>query len=328
MMLLVALVPPSIDPAGAPDLYGSFLGADWTVQAFPSQDAVPDHVAAEMDALLASSPLPVDARLLRRAPKLKLVQVVGHGFDHVCLADARAAGVPVCTVASSGAESHIVAEMTIVLAGVASRRVIDGDAYVRAGNWGQMVLLQRGVFELAGKTIGIIGFGHIGQEVAKRARAFDMRVLYHDCVRPDPSVEPALGIEFRELDALLAESDIVSLHVPLTPHTRGLIGSRALALMKPTAVLVNTARGPIVDAAALASALQEGRLRAAAIDVFDAEPPRADDPLRQAPNCVFSPHVAGATAESVARILAASLENCKRVGRGEPPHDVIGADGG
>jgi phosphoglycerate dehydrogenase-like enzyme len=128
------------------------------------------------------------------------------------------------------------------------------------------------------------------------------------------------------LDALLSESDIVSLHVPLTPQTRGLIGTRTLALMKPTAVLVNTARGPVVDAAALASALREGRLRAAAIDVFDAEPPRADDPLRQAPNCVFSPHVGGATGESVMRILAAALENCTRVGRGEPPHDVISAD--
>jgi phosphoglycerate dehydrogenase-like enzyme len=145
-------------------------------------------------------------------------------------------------------------------------------------------------------------------------------------VRPDPGAEQALGVEYRELDALLAESDIVSLHVPLTPQTRGLIGPRALALMQPTAVLVNTARGPIVDAAALAGALRDGRLRAAAVDVFDAEPPRADDPLLQAPNCVFSPHVAGATAESVMRILAAALENCKRVARGEAPHDVIETD--
>jgi phosphoglycerate dehydrogenase-like enzyme len=325
-MLLVGLVPSSIDPSVAPELYGSFLGTDWTVRAFASQDTVPDEIAADMDALLASSPLTVDARLLRRAPKLKLIQVIGHGFDHVRLEDARTAGVPVCTIASSRAEAHTVAEMTILLAGVASRRVIDGDAFVRAGNWGQMAMLQRGVFELAGKTIGIIGFGHIGHEVAKRARAFDMRVLYHDRARSEVSAEQALGIEFRELDPLLSESDIVSLHVPLTPQTRGLIGTRALARMKSTAVLVNTARGPIVDAAALASALREGRLRAAAIDVFDAEPPRADDPLRQAPNCVFSPHVAGATAESVMRILAAALENCQRVGRGEPPHDVIGAD--
>ena len=327
-MLLVALVPPSIDPAGAPALYGSFLGAGWSVQAFTSQDAVPDDVAAEMDAVLASAPLTVDARLLRRAPKLRLVQVIGHGFDHVCLEDARAAGVPVCTITSSRAEAHTVAEMTILLAGVASRRVIDGDVFVRGGNWGQMAMLQRGVFELAGKTIGIIGFGHIGHEVAKRARAFDMRVLYHDRTRAEVNAEQALGVEFRELDALLSESDIVSLHVPLTPQTRGLIGTPALARMKSTAVLVNTARGPIVDAAALASALREGRLRAASIDVFDSEPPRADDPLRQAPNCVFSPHVAGATAESVMRILAAALENCKRVGRGEPPHDVIGVDEG
>ncbi len=325
--MLVALIPPPSDPSFAAAFYGSTLGDEWTVRGFGSQDDVPDAVAAAAEFVVAPPPVTVDARLITRAPKLKLIQIPGHGFDHINLADARAAGVPVATVASSGAEAHTVAEMTILLAGVAIRHIIDGDAAVRAGNWGNLVMLQRGVFELAGKTIGLIGLGRIGREVAKRARAFDMHVTYHDAVRADPAIEATLGVEFRELDALLSESDIVSLHLPLTAQTRGVIGARALALMKSQAVLVNTARGQLVDSEALATALREGRIGAAAIDVFDPEPPLPDNPLRHAPNCVLSPHMAGVTAESVMRIVAAALENCQRVARGEPPHDVLTEEG-
>lgn len=326
--MLVALIPPPSDPAFAAAFYSSMLGDGWSVSGFGNQDDVPDGVAAEVEFVIAPPPGPVDARLIARAPKLKLIQVPGHGFDHVNVADAAAAGVPVATVASSGAEAHTVAEMTLLLAGVAIRRIIAGDAAVRAGNWGSLAMLQHGVLELAGKTFGIIGLGRIGREVAKRARAFDMRVIYNAAARSDPATEMSLGAEFRELDTLLSESDIVSLHLPLTPQTRGLIGARALALMKSQAVLVNTARGQLVDSAALARALREGRIGAAAVDVFDPEPPLPDDPLRQAPNCVLSPHMAGVTAESVMRILTAALDNCRRVGRGEPPQDVIAAADG
>ncbi len=325
-MLLVALVPPPSDPSLASAFYGAVLGDGWTVKGFAHADEIPTDVAGEMEFIVAPPPMRVDAHLFRRAPKLKLVQVPGHGFDHINLADARAAGVPVSTVASSGAEAHTVAEMTILLAGVASRRIVDGDVLVRDGGWGNLAMLQRGVFELAGKTFGIIGLGRIGREVAKRARAFDMRVLYHSAARAGAETEQHLGVEFRALDALLAESDIVSLHLPLTPQTRGLVGARALALMKPQALLVNTARGPLVDAAALATALREGRIGGAAIDVFDSEPPLPDNPLRTAPNCVFSPHMAGVTAESVMRILAAAVENCQRVARSESPRDVLGEE--
>src|SRR5206468_845346 len=157
-------------------------------------------------------------------------------------------------------------------AGVASRRVLHGDRAVREGRWGALAMLEDGVFELAGKTIGLVGLGRIGREVAKRARAFDMRVLYHDVFRPSPDEERDAGVEYRDLEPLLGEADIVSLHAPLTPETRGLMNERTLALMKPNAVLVNTARGPLVDAAALAAALTNGTIRAAAIDVFDPEP--------------------------------------------------------
>src|SRR5207302_210861 len=246
-------------------------------------------------------------------------------FDHVDLSVAARAGVPVCTVASSGAESHTVAELALVLAGVASRRVIAGDRLVREGRWGtqEMLFAGSGVFELAGKTLGIVGYGRIGRELAKRARAFDMRVVYFDVVRPDDPDAP----EFRDLDRLLAEADVVSLHAPLTAETKHLIDDETIAKMKAGAVLVNTARGPLVDPEALAKALRTGRVRAAAIDVFDTEPPPSDSPLLGLDNVVLSPHMAGVTQESVMRIVGAALENCRRAARGEEPHDVVRGSG-
>ena len=227
-------------------------------------------------------------------------------------------------VASSGAESHTVAEMALLLAGVASRRVIAGDRFVRSGGWGtqEMLFAGSGVFELSGKTLGIVGYGRIGRELTKRARAFDMRVVYFDVVRVDDPDAPA----FLELDALLAESDVVSLHIPLTGKTKHLMDDLTIGKMKAGAVLVNTARGPLVDPEALAKALRTGRIRAAAIDVFDIEPPSADSPLLGLDNVVLSPHMAGVTQESVMRIVGAALENCRRAARGEEPHDVVGTE--
>ena len=322
-MLLIGIVPPPADPGLASVAYGAMLGEEWEVKAYNAVADVPDEVAAVAEFLVAPPPSAVDARFFNRAPKLRLVQVPGHGFDHVSVAAAAAAGVPVATVASSGAEAHTVAEMAILLAGAASRRLLPGDRAVRDGRWGSLQMLQGGVFELAGKTIGLVGLGRIGREVAKRARAFDMRVIYHDVFRPSPEDEHAAGVEYRELDALLGEADIVSLHAPLTRGTRGLINEKSLALMKPNAVLVNTARGPLVDAAALAAALQAGTIRAAAIDVFDPEPPAADNPLIGLENVVLQPHMAGVTGESILRIIAAAMENCRRVARGEEPLDVV-----
>jgi phosphoglycerate dehydrogenase-like enzyme len=321
---VIAIVPPPSDPSLASMAYGGMLGEGWDVDAFNSLADVPDDIAASAEFVVAPPGSgQLEAGFFRRAPALKLVQVPGHGFDHVNLADASAAGVPVATVASSGAEAHTVAEMAILLAGVASRRVLQGHRAVLEGRWGALAMLQDGVFELAGKTIGLVGLGRIGREVAKRARAFDMRVIYHDVFRISPEQEGEIGVEFRELDSLLGEADIVSLHAPLTPDTRGLIGERTLALMKPNAILVNTSRGPLVDAPALAKALREGKIRAAAIDVFDPEPPPPDLPLYELDNVVLSPHMAGVTGESILRIIAAALENCRRVARGEAPLDVV-----
>ena len=322
-MNVVALVAPPANPELARAAYSGMLGAGWTVSAFPATDDVGDEIAAVADVVIPAAGVSVDDTFIKRCARCKLIQVPGHGFDHIDMSAAHASGVTVATVASSGAEAHTVAEMAILLAGVAGRRILEGDAFVREGSWGNLVMLQRGIFELAGKTIGIVGIGRIGREVAKRARAFDMRVIYSDVFRLDRDVESSLGIEYAELDALFATADVVTLHAPLTPETTGLINDRTLGLMKPTAVLVNTARGPLVDAAALAQALTEGRIRAAAIDVFDPEPPHADNPLRTAPNCILSPHMAGVTAESVLRIIAAAIQNVQRFAAGEPVRDVV-----
>jgi phosphoglycerate dehydrogenase-like enzyme len=326
-MNAIVLVPPPYDPALAQPFFGYLLGDDWTVVGFSDQRDVPDDVAAKADYLIAA-PTPVDATLMARCPNLRMIQVPGHGYEHVSLADAAAAGIPVATVASSGAEAHTVAEMAILLAGVASRRIVQGHNDLARGIFASAQLREAGVFELAGKTIGILGLGRIGREVAKRARAFDMTVLYHDAFRPDPPVERELGVEYREFDALLAESDIVSVHVPSMASTRGLIGAAQIEQMKPEAIIVNTARGDVVDRDALVDALRRKRIRAAAIDVYDPEPPPADDPLLGLDNVVLSPHMAGVTAESLLRILQAAAANVLRHARGEEPHDIIGPDGG
>jgi phosphoglycerate dehydrogenase-like enzyme len=188
--------------------------------------------------------------------------------------------------------------------------------------------MQAGLFELAAKTIGIIGLGRIGREVAKRALAFDMRVVYHDAVRPDPQTEAALGVEYLELEALLAASDFITVHVPSSSHTRGMIGAAQFELMKHEVIVINTARGDVIEHDALVDALRTKRIRGAALDVFDHEPPAADDPLLGLDNVVLSPHLAGVTAESLLRILQAAAANCNRHARGEPVLDIVGDDGG
>ncbi len=325
-MNAIVLVAPPHDPAVAQPFFGHLLGEGWTVDAYSSQDDVPDDVAGAAEVIIAALS-PVDARLIKRCASLRLIQVPGHGYDHVEVEDARAAGVPVATVASSGAEAHTVAEWAILMAGAASRRLVPGHVALAAGAFANVEQMQAGCFELAGKTIGILGLGRIGREVAKRARGFDMRVLYHDAFRPDPSVERDLGVEYREFDALLAEVDFLTIHVPAMASTTGLIGARELGLMKHEAIIINTARGNIVDHDALVGALSSKRIRGAALDVFDPEPPPPDDPLLSLDNVVLSPHQAGVTAESLLRILQAAAANCNRLAAGEEVHDIVG-DGG
>jgi phosphoglycerate dehydrogenase-like enzyme len=179
------------------------------------------------------------------------------------------------------------------------------------------------VFELFGKTLGIVGMGRIGKEVAVRARSFGCPIIYYDINPLNPDEEGELGVSFKPLDELVAAADVICLHAPLTPQTRLLINAARIARMKPNAILVNVARGEVIDEVAVAAALKEGRLGGATIDVFSEEPVPPDNPLLDAPNTILTPHTAGATNESRMRIIGVAMENIIRVLKGEMPKNVV-----
>jgi phosphoglycerate dehydrogenase-like enzyme len=191
------------------------------------------------------------------------------------------------------------------------------------GEWAQQDIFTLGLFELHGKTLGLVGMGNIGREVAARAKSFGCRIVYSDVVALPEEISSQLGAERLDLEELLREADIVSLHVPLTPETTRLIDRERLALMKPGAYLLNLARGEVVDEPALAEALREDRLAGAGIDVFTEEPVIPDNPLLASDKVILSPHVSGGTNESKVRILAITVENVNRVLAGEKPQYVV-----
>jgi lactate dehydrogenase-like 2-hydroxyacid dehydrogenase len=251
----------------------------------------------------------VDDEFLDAAgPQLKVVSNYAVGFDNVDVPACTARGIPVGN--TPGVLTETTADLAWALLMAAARRLPEGDRYVRGGRWktwGPLLLLGPDVH---GSTLGIVGFGRIGQAVARRAAGFGMTILYHDVQRAEAAVETAYGAAFAPLDELLERSDAISLHVNLTPETRGLISTGALRAMKPTAVLVNTSRGPVVDGRALYEALRDGEIFAAALDVTDPEPISTDDPLLSLDNCLVVPHIASAsraTRAKMAEMAAANL---------------------
>ena len=316
-MKLLALFPSRMNPQGIAEFVGASLGADWEVTG--AGDADEDIAALEAaDAILvALVDLPQAA--IDKAQHLRLIQTPSHGFDHVDIEAAASRGVAVCNVGTSGAESGTVAEHALLLMLACARRLVEAHDGIRDGGW---PALSGTTIELQGKTLGIVGLGHIGKEVAKRAKAFGMHLLYNDPVPADEEVEAELRLEAVELSDLLQRADVVTVHVPLMDSTRHLIGRDEIALLKPNAILVNTSRGAVVDTIAVAEAADEGRI-IAGIDVYELEPPPDDHPLRFARNVVLTPHIAGTTRESVVRIMAAALENLGRFGNGERLRDVV-----
>jgi phosphoglycerate dehydrogenase-like enzyme len=256
----------------------------------------------------------------RAAPRLRLVQLLTAGYDNVDLAAARRAKVPVAN--NGGANAISVSEHAMMLMLTVARRVIWQHGNVSAGRWRGNGPSPR-MYELFGKTLGIVGLGTIGKKVARLARAFGMRVEYYDIARLSEDAEDALGVRFRLLNELLSNADVVSLHVPLNESTRHMIGQRELARMKPTALLINTSRGPVVEEAALVRALSEGRLFGAGLDVFDPEPPRADNPLLRLDNVVLTAHFAGPTWDNHVARFRNAFDNVQRVARGEAPLWVV-----
>jgi glyoxylate reductase len=257
----------------------------------------------------------IDDALLEAAPQLKVVSQVAVGYDNIDLAAAAARGIAVGN--TPGVLTAATADFTWALLLAAARRVVEGDAYVHDGRWqtwGLTLLLGQAV---QGATLGIVGFGRIGQAVARRAQGFDMNVLYHSR-SPHPAAADSLGAQYRDLDQLLCEADFVSLHVNLTQETTGLIGARELALLKETAVLINTARGPVVDTEALYEALDTGQIGYAALDVTEPEPLPVDHPLLTLSNCLVTPHIASATQATRTRMAQMAVRNCIAGVRGEP----------
>jgi len=240
--------------------------------------------------------------------QLKVVSNYAVGFDNIDVPAVTRRGIPAGN--TPGVLTETTADLAFALLMAAARRLPEGDRYVRAGNWktwGPLLLLGPDVH---GATIGIVGFGRIGQAMAKRARGFGMTVLYHDVHRADAAVEAEHDATFLPLEELLPRSDFVTLHVNLTDQTKGLMNAEKLGWMKPTAVLVNTSRGPVVDGAALASALKAGTIFAAGLDVTDPEPIPMDHPLVGLDNCLIVPHIASAsraTRGKMAEMAAANL---------------------
>ena len=249
-------------------------------------------------------------------PDLRYIGVLATGTNIVDLAAARERGIPVCNVPEYSTPNVVQATWALILE--LANRVGHHDRTVHEGRWAaspDFCYWDGELMELAGRTLGIVGHGRIGRGVAAVGRAFGMRVIHH---RRQCGGDPACV----DLDTLFRESDVVSLHCPLTPETKGLVDERRLALMKPTAFLVNTARGPLVDEAALAAALNAGRIAGAGLDVLAVEPPPASNPLLAARNCVITPHVAWATRDARRRLIDVTAANLAAFAAGQPQNVV------
>jgi phosphoglycerate dehydrogenase-like enzyme len=263
----------------------------------------------------------MDDAFYRAGPKLKLLQLVSAGYDRCDIEAARRAGVPICN--NGGANAVAVAEHALLLMLAVSRRLAWQHSNVAAGRWRGNNIADVKLFELHGRTLGIIGLGAIGKKVARLAAAFGMQVIYYDTKRLTEDEADALNVRFRLMGEVLRTADLVTLHVPLTPATKHMIGAAELALMKPTAYLINTCRGPVVDEAALYATLAEGRIAGAGLDVFDREPPPSDNKLFALDNVILTPHLAGPTFDTQYTRFRNGYDNVQRVARGETPLWII-----
>lgn len=272
---------------------------------------------ADIDGVLTSTRVPFDAEVLAAAPRLRVVSNFGVGYDNVDLDAATRCGVLVCN--TPAVLSNAVADLTMGLMISLARRLPESERLVREGEWAKGSALLGS--DLSGKMLGIIGLGRIGCAVAQRARAFGMRVLFSDQFREPPA--EASFCAHCDLDELLREADFVTLHVNLNDATRKLIAARELALMRPTAYLINTSRGGVIDQLALVEALKAGRIAGAALDVLEREPPHPNDPILRLPNVTLLPHIGSATRETRQAMLDLAIHNMLAALRGERPLYVV-----
>ncbi|MCD4717730.1 MAG: D-glycerate dehydrogenase [Desulfobacterales bacterium] len=262
----------------------------------------------------------IDGEVLDGAPNLKMIANLAVGYDNIDVADATVRGIPVSN--TPGVLTDATADITFALILAMARRVVEGDRRTRAGEfrfWAPLHFLGR---EVSGKTLGIIGLGRIGRAVARRAKGFDMQILYHSRKRLEAFEENELGVSYADFNGLLEQSDFVSLHVPLTDGTHHLIGLRELKTMKPSAYLINTSRGPVVDEEALLEVLREGGIEGAGLDVYENEPALTPG-LTELKNVVLLPHVGSGTIETRTKMGLKAAENLLAGLRGKRPPDCL-----
>lgn len=265
----------------------------------------------------------IDAALLDAAPSVKVVSNVAVGFDNIDVAAATERGIVVTN--TPGVLTNTTADLAFALILGAGRRLGEAERYLRAGRFKQWRIDLLTGWDVWQATLGIFGMGRIGQAVARRGRGFDMRVLYYDPFRQSEELERELGIEYASKEEVLAQADFLSLHCALTPETRHLVGAAEFEAMKPTAVLVNTSRGPVVDEAALAAALKRGSIAAAGLDVFENEPEVHPD-LLACENALIVPHIASASVTTRTRMCLMAAENMAAGLAGERPPNIVNPD--
>jgi glyoxylate reductase len=298
---------------GLPPLFIELLGPN--IEVLEWDDGPNSEALARAVAFITYGHPRVDGPLMDRAPNLKVISNHGVGVDHIDCDAAMARRISVGN--TPGCLDASTADMTLALMLAAARNVVVGDKFARSPEFTHYDPSTLIGYEVTGSTLGIVGLGRIGKQVARRARAFDMRIVYHNR-RRDEAAERELGVAYRSLDELLAESDFVTLNCPLTAETTNLIGARELSLMKPTGILVNVARGPVVNHDALLAALKSRRIAAAAIDVTSPEPLPRNHPLLELDNLVITPHLGSASNRTRRRMIEMSIENLNASLRGEP----------
>ncbi|MEX0728999.1 MAG: D-glycerate dehydrogenase [Planctomycetaceae bacterium] len=291
---------------GLPPSFVDLLGGDFEIHEWNAQSAA--SVCEQIQALVTYGHPCVDGPLLDRFPNLKVVSNHGVGVDHIDVPAAELRGVPVGN--TPGCLDQTTADMTMALLLAVARNIAVGDRYARSPeftHYDPAILIGK---EVSGSTLGIVGLGRIGKQVAKRALSFDMTILYHNRNR-DQAAEKSLGVRYASFEELLKTSDFVSLNCPLTAATTGMISTDELALMKPDAMLINMARGPVVDTAALYEALANQRIAGAGLDVTDPEPLPRDHPLLKLSNVVIAPHLGSATDRTRRRMMEMTIENLR-----------------
>ncbi len=292
----------------------------WTDYAPPSKETIKEHIK-DADAILTMLSDKIDAEIINAAPKLKIIAQLAVGYDNIDLEAAKKRGIYVTNTPDALTDAS--ADFSFALLMAITRRVVEADKYVRAGNWkvAWHPSMMLGA-PLRGTTLGIIGAGRIGQAMAKRGRGFDMKILYFNR-SAKPEFEKECGAKRVDLDTLLKESDFVSLHVPLNDQTRGLINAEKLELMKKTAYLISNARGPVIEEKALYEALKKHKIAGAALDVFCQEPTPANNPLLELDNIVVAPHISSANTATRTKMSVMNAEDIIAVLTGKEPNNIV-----